>query len=105
MTYQRQTSEHFRTQKRCAEASPGAEAQASGNSLYAIIVGSFRVVTQQTWHIGWRSRATLENRTENIRCHRKIAEAIRLQDAEMAEAAMTEHFDSAVTVLLKAGIN
>lgn len=80
-------------------------AQASGNSLYGIIVGSFRVVTQQTWHIGWRSRATLENRTENIRCHQRIAEAISLQNMEMAEAAMTEHFDSAVGVLLRAGVN
>ncbi|MFK0338209.1 FadR/GntR family transcriptional regulator [Agrobacterium deltaense] len=80
-------------------------AQASGNSLYGIIVGSFRVVTQETWHIGWRSRATLENRTENIRCHQKIAEAIGSQDPELAEAVMTEHFDSAVNVLLRAGIN
>lgn len=80
-------------------------AQASGNSLYGIIVGSFRVVTQQTWHIGWRSRATLENRTENIRCHQRIAEAIGLQNLEMAEAAMTEHFESAVGVLLRAGVN
>lgn len=80
-------------------------AQASGNSLYGIIVGSFRVVTQQTWHIGWRSRATLENRTENIRCHQRIAEAINHQNLEMAEAAMTEHFDSAVGVLLRAGVN
>jgi GntR family transcriptional repressor for pyruvate dehydrogenase complex len=79
-------------------------AQASGNSLYAIIVGSFRVVTRQTWHIGWRSRATLENRTENIRCHQRIAEAINAQDTELAEAAMTEHFDSAVNVLLRAGV-
>lgn len=80
-------------------------AQASGNSLYGIIVGSFRVVTQETWHIGWRSRATLENRTDNIRCHQKIAEAIGSQDPELAEAVMTEHFDSAVNVLLRAGIN
>ncbi|MFK0205685.1 FadR/GntR family transcriptional regulator [Agrobacterium sp. NPDC090283] len=80
-------------------------AQASGNSLYGIIVGSFRVVTQQTWHIGWRSRATLENRMENIRCHQRIAEAINHQNLEMAEAAMTEHFDSAVGVLLRAGVN
>ena len=50
-------------------------AQASGNSLYAIIVGSFRIVTRQTWHIGWLSRATFENRAENICRHQRIAEA------------------------------
>lgn len=79
-------------------------ADASGNSLYAIIVNSFRVITRQTWDIGWRSRATEENRRENIRCHERIATAIMMQDAARAEAAMTEHFDSNVNVLLKAGV-
>ncbi len=80
-------------------------ANASGNSLYAIIVNSFRVITRQTWDIGWRSRATEENRRENIRCHERIATAIMIQDPARAEAAMSEHFDSSVSVLLKAGIN
>ena len=79
-------------------------AKASGNSLYSIIINSFRVITRQTWHIGWRSRATLENRTENIRCHDRIAQAIAAQDPARAEAAIAEHFDSAVSVLLHAGI-
>ncbi len=79
-------------------------AKASGNSLYAIIVNAFRVITRQTWHIGWRSRRTLENREENIRCHERIAMAIMAQDSTRAEAAMSEHFDSAVTVLLHAGV-
>lgn len=79
-------------------------ARASGNTLYAMMVGSFRVITQQTWHIGWRSRATLENRTENIRCHERIATAIAVQDPARAETAMAKHFDSAMTVLLAAGI-
>lgn len=79
-------------------------AQASGNPLYAILVGSFRVITRQTWHIGWRSRATMENRTGNIRCHGRIAAAIAEQDATGAHEAMQEHFDSAVSVLLRAGV-
>lgn len=79
-------------------------AKASGNPLYAIIVTSFRVITRQTWHIGWRSRATLENRTENIRCHERIVTAILAQDPSRAEAAISEHFDSAMTVLLNAGV-
>lgn len=79
-------------------------AKASGNSLYSIIVNSFRVITRQTWHIGWRSRGTIENRTENIRCHERIVTAIVAQDPVRAEAAMSEHFDSAVTVLLHAGV-
>ena len=79
-------------------------AKASGNSLYSIIVNSFRVITRQTWHTGWRSRATFENRQENIRCHERIALAILEQDSARAEAAIIEHFDSAITVLLHAGI-
>jgi DNA-binding FadR family transcriptional regulator len=79
-------------------------AQASGNSLYAILVTSFRGVTRQTWLIGWRSRGTPENRAENICCHERIATAIAVQDPVRAEAAMSEHFDSAMTVLLNAGV-
>ena len=79
-------------------------ARASGNLLYSILIDSFRVITRQTWAIGWRSRGNLENRTENIRCHERIATAIMTQDSIRAEAAMSEHFDSAVTVLLRAGV-
>ncbi|MDS9469657.1 FCD domain-containing protein [Paracoccus sp. MBLB3053] len=79
-------------------------ARASGNALYSILVDSFRVITRQTWAIGWRSRATYENRQENIRCHERIATAILAQDPGRAEAAIGEHFDSAVTVLLRAGV-
>jgi len=81
-----------------------AIARASGNPLYAIIVSSFRVITRQTWHIGWRSRATFENRLENIRCHERIAKAIAAQTPAEADAAIIEHFDSAVSVLLRASI-
>ena len=63
------------------------------------------VVTQQTWHIAWHSRATLGNRTENIRCHRRIAKAINDRSPQRAKAAMSEHFDSAIDVLLRAGVN
>ena len=79
-------------------------ARASGNPLYATIIASFRGVTRQTWGIGWRCRATLENRTENIRCHERIATAIAEQDPGRAEAAIAEHFDSALGVLLRAGV-
>jgi GntR family transcriptional regulator, transcriptional repressor for pyruvate dehydrogenase complex len=79
-------------------------ARASGNPLYATVIASFRVVTRQTWHIGWRCRATLENRTENLRCHERIARAISEQEPAPAEAAIAEHFESAVGVLLRAGV-
>lgn len=81
-----------------------AIAAACGNPLYAMLVQSFRVITEQTWHIGWHSRATAENRRGNIACHGRIAEAIAARDPGRAEAAMAEHFDSAKSVLLNAGI-
>jgi DNA-binding FadR family transcriptional regulator len=80
-------------------------AQSSGNYLYGIIVGSFRVITKRTWHIGWKSRSTKENRMENIRCHQRLAQAILTQDPAAAEETMTEHFDSATNVLLRAGVS
>lgn len=82
----------------------GIIALASGNALYSIIINSFSVITRQTWNIGWNSRGTQENRRENILCHERIAKAIMIQDPVRAEAEISEHFDSAVNVLLKAGI-
>ena len=80
-------------------------AHASGNPLLSVLVDSFRVITRQTWNIGWRARATYENRVENIKCHERIATAVIAQDAARAEAAMSEHFDSSFMVLLKAGVS
>ena len=79
-------------------------AKASGNPLCTLLVASFRVITRQTWELSWRSRATAENRYENIKCHERIATAIAVQDPVAAEEAMAEHFNSAMSVLLKAGI-
>ncbi len=80
-------------------------ARASGNALYSILIESFRVITRQTWHIGWRARGSYHNRRDNIHLHDRIARAIAAHDADAAEAAMSEHFDGAVATLLRAGIN
>lgn len=82
-----------------------AIAAASRNPLYAMIIGSFRVITRQTWHIGWVSRQTEANRMANIDCHVRLAEAIVAQDALGAEALMIEHFESAISVLVRAGVS
>ncbi|SNT31966.1 FadR/GntR family transcriptional regulator [Tropicimonas sediminicola] len=80
-------------------------ARASGNPLYSVLLDGFRVITRQTWDIGWRARATYESRVENIKCHERIATAVMAQDAARAEAAMSEHFDSSFMVLLRAGVS
>jgi GntR family transcriptional repressor for pyruvate dehydrogenase complex len=81
-----------------------AIAVASRNPLFALIVGSFSVVTRQTWRIGWDSRSTDAERLANVDCHARIAAAIGAREPRMAEAAMAEHFDNSVKALLSAGV-
>ncbi len=77
---------------------------ASRNPLFALIVGSFSVVTRQTWRIGWHSRSTDAERLASVDCHARIAAAIEAREPRVAEAAMAEHFDSSVKALLSAGV-
>ena len=81
-----------------------AIAKASRNPLFALLVGSFRVVTRETWPIGWATRFNQASQIENIDCHDAIAAAIRDRDMRAAEAAMAHHFDSAVKTLVDAGV-
>ena len=82
-----------------------AIAQASRNPMFALIVGSFHVVTRQTWGIGWRARATNDERMASVTCHEAIAAGVAERDRDAAQAAMAEHFDKTVAILLAAGIN
>lgn len=77
---------------------------ASRNPMFALIVGSFHVVTRQTWPIGWASRASNETRQESIDGHMTIARAIANGDPTTGEQAMAEHFDLTVKALLAAGV-
>jgi DNA-binding FadR family transcriptional regulator len=81
-----------------------AIAVASRNPLFALIVGSFGVITRQTWRIGWGSRRADNQRLASIACHERIAAAIRQRDASAAEAEMAAHFDDSVRALLAAGV-
>lgn len=80
-------------------------ARASRNPMFSLIVGSFHVVTRETWHIGWNSRPTDDERMSSIICHEAIAQAIRRRDHQVAQTLMAEHFDLSVKALLAAGIN
>ncbi len=81
-----------------------AIAKASRNPLFALIVGAFRVVTRETWPIGWATRVNQESQLENMDCHAAIAAAIGARDIRAAERAMAHHFDSAVKTLIDAGV-
>jgi GntR family transcriptional repressor for pyruvate dehydrogenase complex len=82
-----------------------AIARATRNPMYAIVIGSFRTVMQQTCPIGWFSRPTQAERVAVIEMHETIAEAIRRQDPQAAERAMADHFDLSIKALVAAGIN
>ncbi len=81
-----------------------AISRASKNPLFSLLVSSFRVVTQQTWHIAWHSRPSDVERRDSMACHMKIADAIARQDTKDAAAYMAEHFDNSVKALLAAGV-
>ena len=81
-----------------------AIAQASRNPLFSLIVGSFQVITRQTWLIGWMSRPSDLQRLDSVACHERIAAAILARDVKTAEQAMAEHFDHSVKALLAAGV-
>ena len=82
----------------------GAIAVASRNPLFALVVGSFELVTRQTWRIGWESRPTDVQRMASVECHERIAAAIGARNLRAAEAAMAQHFDDSVKALLAAGV-
>ena len=82
----------------------GAIGVASRNPLFALVVGSFGLVTRQTWRIGWESRPTDGQRMASVDCHERIAAAIEARNPRAAEAAMAQHFDDSVKALLAAGV-
>lgn len=82
-----------------------AIAQASRNPMFALVVGSFHVVTRQTWRIGWKARSNDGDRYESVECHEAIASAIEAGDRARAEQLMAAHFDNTVKLLLQSGIN
>lgn len=79
-------------------------ARASRNPLFSLLVGSFRVVTHETWAIGWASRPNDEARRESVGGHALIAAAIQERNPQAAERAMADHFDLTVKALLNAGV-
>ena len=81
-----------------------AIAVASRNPLFALIVGSFGVVTRQTWRIGWDSRRPTPSVSPTSSATNAIAAAISARDRVAAEAAMAAHFDDSVKALLAAGV-
>lgn len=81
-----------------------AIAKASHNPVFALIVTGLSGVTRQTWEIGWRARASQEEKLSMIASHEAIAAAIVKGDPREAAEHMAEHFDSSIRALIDAGI-
>lgn len=79
-------------------------ARASHNPLFALIIGAFQGVTRQTWPIGWKTRASDDDRRAMNELHLRIAEAITAGDPEAAAGLMDRHFDTSLRALLAAGL-
>ncbi len=81
-----------------------AIAHASRNPVFALIIGAFGGVTRQTWPIGWKSRASDEERHAMNALHMDITVAIAAGDPKTAARLMGEHFDQSTKALLHAGL-
>ena len=78
-----------------------AIARASHNALFVQLVSSFGPLMEVAVPTAWSTRTTDAERRTIIERHRAVADAILRGDARAAEAAMDEHFDASVGVLLE----
>jgi DNA-binding FadR family transcriptional regulator len=76
----------------------------SKNPMFALVIGSYHFITQQTWPFAWGARTRPEEKSDAVAGHEAIARAIADRDPRMALAKMAEHFDAAAKFLLAAGI-
>ncbi|MEH3035539.1 MAG: FCD domain-containing protein [Sphingomonas adhaesiva] len=77
-----------------------AIARASGNALFRQIVRSFEPLMTVAVPVAWRTRVTPEQRSDILRTHQQIADAIHRGDAAAAAAAMDAHFVASISELL-----
>lgn len=82
-----------------------AIAKASKNPVFELILGAFQGVTRQTWHIGWQSRTSDQQRHAAGLLHISIAQAVAAGDPQAAANLMARHFDESVHALLTAGLS
>ena len=78
-----------------------AIARASHNALFVQIVSSFGPLMEVAVPTAWLTRTTEAERQTIITRHRAVADAILRGDSAAAEAAMDDHFDASVGVLLE----
>lgn len=79
-------------------------ARAARNPVLALIIGAIEGVIVETWPIGWKSRASDEERQAMNRLHLDIAQAIAASDPQAATQLMNRHFDESLKALAAAGL-
>lgn len=78
-----------------------AIAEASGNALFTQIVNSFVPLMRVSVPKAWETQKTVEEQSDILERHRKLAWAIANRDPEEAERRMAAHFDEAIGALLR----
>ncbi|NRP72857.1 HTH-type transcriptional regulator LutR [Ensifer psoraleae] len=81
-----------------------AIARASKNPVFALMIGAFQGVIVESWPIGWKARASDDEREAVNRLHLKLAEAIAAADPQAASTIMDRHFDQSLKALGRAGL-
>lgn len=81
-----------------------AIARASKNPVFALMIGAFQGVIVESWPIGWKARATDDEREAVNRLHLDLAEAIAAADPQAASTIMDRHFDQSLRALARAGL-
>ncbi|WP_331376979.1 FadR/GntR family transcriptional regulator [Sinorhizobium chiapasense] len=81
-----------------------AIARTSRNPIFALMIGAFQGVIVESWPIGWKARATDDEREVMNRLHLALAEAIAASDPQAASTIMDRHFDESLKALARAGL-
>lgn len=68
------------------------------------MIGAFQGVIVESWPIGWKARATDDEREVMNRLHLALAEAIAASDPQAASTIMDRHFDESLKALARAGL-
>jgi len=79
-------------------------AEASGNPLFALMLGGLRGPLEDSMAQGLKSRRTREEVLHVPEIHKTIVQRVCARDGEGAAKAMAHHFDLSVAAILAAGV-
>lgn len=107
MAHARAMSENFMAPERVMEHDLAFHleiARASHNPVFVLIIGAFQGAIRQTWPIGWKTRASDDDRRSMNTLHLHLAEAIAAGEPDGAAQLMDKHFETSLKALFAAGL-